>query len=724
VSARMMVRPGPYINAEWGFLGFGAIPLWFHEKFPDSHMRNPEGLRTKLYDYHHPALLEYTERWFRVLYREVLKPHMGRGRPILFLQIDNETNFMWQSIYNHDYGAGAVERYHAFLKARYLELGNLNSKHKRSWRNWEEIVPPSLPGLNLAEDQDWYRFQDQSIHSYLKTLRGFWESLGVSEPKVMFTLAESYNALGHGLLPNFKLRNDPGSTGMMTLNLYPKTYETPSKPLLNLPFKADHDTVAMDSASDAYLGSRQEWLMGPEIQGGWWKGIDVSTASRQQTYLSTLGHGLKAQFVYYFTEGDNWQSGWAKQKIKPLFKKVRTREAYKSLPDQKLSDAFWKELQREVDQRLIVGFDAWKIMNEDEHEAETLFFDAPLDTDARPRTHFSALANYGKRVIAPNAEFLAEATEVSDAVTIVKDTAAHVPARAAEVNSLLMNAEWSGGLVGYLLQAGINPRIAHWGLGNPGTLATIAQSKVILRHDPGQVAGDQVAFYKSYLATGGTVINLLGDSLAVRLGLGQSAVSDPRTEASRAMSRISNGSFDVAAKPLFTYTVRSRANNCEAILTLGYSDVAYRCSYGKGTFIQIGALFHDAFNSDHYAHLTDVPQRRAFLAALLRKAGVASQVSVEGADRVVVFARRSYYGQGLWLTIKNGRETAVSETIRIDGKLLRHAVGSGDNIVVEELMAGRSRKMTLQRVIEAGIRIELAPNGSEAVFIRREARAE
>ena len=34
---RIMVRPGPYINAEWGFLGFGAIPQWFHGKYPDSH---------------------------------------------------------------------------------------------------------------------------------------------------------------------------------------------------------------------------------------------------------------------------------------------------------------------------------------------------------------------------------------------------------------------------------------------------------------------------------------------------------------------------------------------------------------------------------------------------------------------------------------------------------------------------------------------------------------
>lgn len=32
----LMVRPGPYINAEWGPEGFGAVPKWFLDKYPGS----------------------------------------------------------------------------------------------------------------------------------------------------------------------------------------------------------------------------------------------------------------------------------------------------------------------------------------------------------------------------------------------------------------------------------------------------------------------------------------------------------------------------------------------------------------------------------------------------------------------------------------------------------------------------------------------------------------
>ena len=79
--SRIMARLVPYINAEWGFLGFGAVPEWFHDLYPDSHMRSPEGKRKALYDYHNPDLFKHTRIWFEALYRDVLKEQMSRAAP-------------------------------------------------------------------------------------------------------------------------------------------------------------------------------------------------------------------------------------------------------------------------------------------------------------------------------------------------------------------------------------------------------------------------------------------------------------------------------------------------------------------------------------------------------------------------------------------------------------------------------------------------------------------
>ena len=110
----IMVRPGPYINAEWGFLGFGAVPEWFQDEYPDSHMVSPWGPKAKLYDYQNAEFLAKTKVWFTAVYNQVLKDNMGPGQPIDFVQVDNETNYLWQTIYNVDYGAPAVQAYQDF----------------------------------------------------------------------------------------------------------------------------------------------------------------------------------------------------------------------------------------------------------------------------------------------------------------------------------------------------------------------------------------------------------------------------------------------------------------------------------------------------------------------------------------------------------------------------------------------------------------------------------
>jgi len=66
---------------------------------------------------------------------------------------------------------------------------------------------------------------------------------------------------------------------------------------LNFPFKADLDVKSADEANDLYLGSHQEWVMGPEIQAGWWKGIDVNSAFTS----ADLSYGYRTWFKGAFS---------------------------------------------------------------------------------------------------------------------------------------------------------------------------------------------------------------------------------------------------------------------------------------------------------------------------------------------------------------------------------------------------------------------------------------
>lgn len=647
---RIMVRPGPYINAEWGFLGFGAVPKWFSDKFPSSKMRSPSGQASKLYDYHNPDLLRYTELWFRALHDQVLKHHIGPGKPVHFLQLDNETNFQWQSIFNADYGPGAIARYREFVEKRYQSIAALNKSHSRSWTSFAQVEPPRSVGNNLAEDQDWYRFQDESIRSYLEKVRRIWENLGVREPTVLFTLAESYNAASHGLLPHYGFRNEPGRTGLMTVNLYPKTYELPSNPLLNLPFKADHDVKAADTANDRYLGSTQEWVMGPEIQGGWWRGIDVTTAARRQTYLTTLGHGLKALFVYYFNEGWNWQ------------------------------------------------------VEHGSHQDKDLYFDSPLDKDLNPRPHFADLKRIGEAVIAPHADFLGRARAMVDPVCFLREDDQHAYSPNTKVDALAMNGEWAGGFLGYLLQTGLNPRILHWGLNAESELQAC---KIVFRQDNGVANPARTAALKRLLDAGHVVVNLIDSTLARELGLSV----QQHDHGSIGITQVSFGAsqFTSRGTPLFAYDL-ARAPQCRPLLMKGTAVVGTSCAVGKGQLHQIGAVFYDRYNSDHYATMKDVGAQKTLLESLMKASGVTPRVHLaKGGDRVVAFGRTD--GSSFMVTAKSAHATSTQAVVTIG------EAKTTMNYRVRDLFSGRETLATGAQLATTGFTVELGAHGSTAVSV-------
>ena len=669
----IMARPGPYINAEWGFLGFGAIPLWFHEKYPDSHMRNSRGMRTPLYSYNSPEFLAATKKWLTAVFKNVMAPYIGKGKPIDFLQIDNETNFMWQSMYNHDYGRRSVADYRLFLKKSYRTISALNTAHQRAWKAFGEIQPPTAPGKNLAEEQDWYRFQDKTMHVYLEKIRRHWEALGVREPQVLFTLAESYNASNDGILPNYLYRNDPGRTGMMTVNLYPKTGNGANNPLLNQPFKADHDVKAADSASDYYLGSKQEWVLGPEIQGGWWRGTDVTAESRRQTYLTTIGHGLKSLFIYYFNEGQNWQTDWVGKQSEPYYQALRKDPRFSAIPEANLPVEFWNELNEIFAKNVIAGWDLRWARN-GTHTPD-LYFDAAIGVNGEIRPPYQVILDIGQKIIVPYGEFLAGATELTDDVCLVKDIESNVPTSLPGVRSTTMNSDWAAGLVGYLLQAGINPKIVHWGLNDPTELA---DCRLVIYQDNGFAAPTLIANMKAHLKTGGGVLTFLGSSVLHSL-----------------ISKAAIAKDCVAFEPVPGMTVDG-----------------LKCNAGTGFVYQVQKPLYASFNSDDYARISDVPERRQLIEEIMTRLQIIPHLRIAGGgDRMVAFGRRGENKSLLYVTVKSGREQPVQERVIWSG------ADPGLNYKVLRLLDESSAFLSGKQLIEQGFDANMAAHGSDAFYI-------
>jgi hypothetical protein len=720
---RIMVRPGPYVNAEWGFLGFGAVPEWFHDKYPESHMRNAQGLSTRLYDYHNEDFLRHTKLWFEALNDQVLSHVLGKDKPVLFMQLDNETNFQWQSIYNHDYGQGAVARYSQFLKSRYGTLTRVNLAQSTDFKTWADVRPPTSPDVNLAQDQDWYRFQDWSIYTYLGKVRKIWEDLGVREPNVLFTLAESFNAPKNGLLPNYRLKNQKGKTGLMTINVYPKTYPSAPDVLFHQPHKSDYDILAASASNKHYLGSEQEAVIGPEIHTGWFGKTILTEDARRQTYLTLLGRGMKAPFFYYFNEGFNWQVDWGKKHIEPFFNALKEDPRYKMVAETSLPDAFWNELQTKVDHDFMAGWNVKYIMTEDTAAAEKLSFAAPLDGDARPTEHFSLIAEIGQKIIKPYGKFLAEAVSLKDPVAIIADDGSLTPSPIPGIDSRELHSDLAGGLVGYVLQAGFNPTVHHWGINSTGDLA---KSKIIFIQDSGNMNPHMIRWLADYVARGGTVVNFVGDSIAKQIGA--PSTTHVRTEGGAIKAtyvspeRNSNPvQFDVLGNSVAEYEIGADSMAKPVLFNNG-NVIGYSYAFERGRLIQLGAIVHDAFNTGAYGFLNDVPQRRKIIDDIAATQGIESQVRIhEGGDRVVAFARKAPNDNRLWITVKSGRLEPVRVHIQINRRLLMDS-SAQTLFTIKDVMSGRKLTIDGESLARDGFPIDLTANGSTALLVSKNAK--
>lgn len=452
----IMVRPGPYINAEWGPTGFGAVPLWFLNEHPEALSTAIMADKPRTVAFASPVFRRYAERWLSELYQQVLKDFIGPHRPVVFLQIDNETNYFWDSIYVRDYSETAVARYKSFLRRKYHDsIEDLRNAYESRQVDFDTIRPPKSPDerfyTGLAWHYDWYQFHDEEILDYHRFLRKAWERIGIREPDVLFTSCDSFNAPPHGLLPRLDYRQRAKLT-LSTMNIYPKTKGTQQESTLNEPMKAAHDAQLMLASHRQFYRSAGDWLMSTETVGGWFpKWAEVSLATRQHTYGSLLGSGVKAMTIYYFHEGWNWDG----------------RELYDS------------ELQ----------------------------FDAPLDKDMNRRPSFEVIQSLGSALQSGLGQDLIEQRVAVSPILIAHDTTTQYPLSVMP-NALEAASVESAAVYGAFREAGFVPELGYL---DEMMQVDLKRFKIIVWISPGYASKESSENLKRFVADGGTLI-VIGDT--------------------------------------------------------------------------------------------------------------------------------------------------------------------------------------------------------------------
>lgn len=149
----VIVRPGPYICAEWDF---GGLPAW---------LLKDKNMQVRCY---YPPYLDAVKRFFNVLF-EKLRPHLStNGGPIIAMQIENE------------YGSyGNDKKYLSYLKTLYETLGMDVLLFTSDGNNDTMLSGGSMDGVlktfNFGSDsRDAFSFLENYSEKMPKMCMEFW----------------------------------------------------------------------------------------------------------------------------------------------------------------------------------------------------------------------------------------------------------------------------------------------------------------------------------------------------------------------------------------------------------------------------------------------------------------------------------------------------------------------------------------------------------------------
>ncbi|HVY60705.1 MAG TPA: beta-galactosidase, partial [Planctomycetota bacterium] len=258
--------------------------------------------------------LDAVARWYEVVLERVFRPHLGAGRPLLMVQLDNECNGFWSDAYWIDFHPAALARWRERLRARYGSIEALSEAYGRRYRSFEEVRPPRKGRGPAAAHRDWFEHQHALVGEYLDGVRAIWARLGVGEPDVLFLTNDTHQTFAGRdfILPNGLVKN---RRGLHALDTYPRAIPVwrPRRILVDRPYEPDFHNKLNDVYNDLYLGPSR-FTLGIEIQGGHFdiplRGRTftphkIGEASTTQTYLRLIAHGMKALAIYILVGGLN-----------------------------------------------------------------------------------------------------------------------------------------------------------------------------------------------------------------------------------------------------------------------------------------------------------------------------------------------------------------------------------------------------------------------------------
>jgi len=296
---KVVLRPGPHINAELTYFGLPERVAWDAECQARTPKGNPVVLPMLPRSFPVPSYAsdkfhDESAQWFHAVGAQVGDLMFPKG-PIVLLQIDNEgAMYFRDGPYDQDYHPDAVRLFRAFLRERYPTLAGLRDAWNNAEITYAAAEPPTRfdaeTPADLARHLDWMEFHEHSL------------------ALAMQRFAKAAVAAGLGGVPTFH-NFPPGEAGTVlnpgrlsqVLDFVGLDYYHPANDI--------HHAIIMRRTTE--LAVRSEGTDTPAYGAEMGAGFPPFFAPLDDhdslyTLMCALGHGLRGFNLYMAVDRDRW----------------------------------------------------------------------------------------------------------------------------------------------------------------------------------------------------------------------------------------------------------------------------------------------------------------------------------------------------------------------------------------------------------------------------------
>ncbi len=199
---KIMLRPGPWIGAQWAR---GGIPD-FATRHPETSCKDPEGqilsadpgagAKKGVIPSYLSARYQILLKNYFSVFAEVVRNYIYPRGPVFTIELDHETSFGGHfDPFSCDYNPqGTLSAYPKFLEEKYESIDHVNKAYKLKVKDFSEVEPPKgWDGKSLNDFKkacDWVEFREWVVNRYAESIA---ELVSQTEISALFTRSLAFN---------------------------------------------------------------------------------------------------------------------------------------------------------------------------------------------------------------------------------------------------------------------------------------------------------------------------------------------------------------------------------------------------------------------------------------------------------------------------------------------------------------------------------------------------